>query len=250
LLPDRLPARGRFFRQTLEREGATFLVPDLAQGDFEHLTITGQLSAIDEVVGRQPAALVGSSMGGYLAALYAAVHPEITRLVLLAPAFGFARRWPDWLGANAFEEWCRSGCMEVFHYAENRRCRLSYTLLDDAARYEDYPDFAQPALIFHGIHDDVVPVEYSRQFAAEHSNARLDILDSGHELLDVLDDIGPKVSLFLLEAGCSGKPARKGIIRHSRVTPRLQTPAANRISPGIRSAMGGASRPARTTGGN
>jgi uncharacterized protein len=65
----------------------------LAQGNFEHLRITGQLSAIDKVVGRQPAALVGSSMGGYLATLFAAGHSEITRLVLLAPAFGFARRY-------------------------------------------------------------------------------------------------------------------------------------------------------------
>jgi pimeloyl-ACP methyl ester carboxylesterase len=193
--------KARYFQQSLECAGATVLIPDLAQGDFEHLTITGQLGVIDQMVGGEPAALVGSSMGGYLAALYAGRHAAITRLVLLAPAFGFARRWPDWLGADAFEEWRRSGWMEVFHYAENRRCRLSYALLDDAARYENYPDFAQPALIFHGIHDEAVPVEYSRHFAAEHPNARLEILDSGHELLDVLDDIGPKASRFLLEAG-------------------------------------------------
>ena len=31
-------------------------------------------------------------MGGYLAALYASRHPEIDRMVLLAPAFGFGTR--------------------------------------------------------------------------------------------------------------------------------------------------------------
>jgi pimeloyl-ACP methyl ester carboxylesterase len=191
-------SKGRFFRQILEHAGATVLVPDLAQGDFEHLTITGQLAVIDEIVGGAPAALVGSSMGGYLAALYAAHHAAITRLVLLAPAFGFALRWPEWLGAEAIEAWRRNGWMEVFHYGGNRQRRLSYALLEDAARYEDYPDFSQPALIFHGLHDDVVPVDSSRQFAAGHRNARLEIMDSGHELLNVLEEIGPQVSGFLL----------------------------------------------------
>jgi pimeloyl-ACP methyl ester carboxylesterase len=51
------------------------------------------------------------------------------------------------------------------------------------------PDFSQPALIFHGIRDDVVPVASSRRFAATHPNARLRELDSDHELLDVLDGV-------------------------------------------------------------
>lgn len=198
--------KARFFRELLEGAGTTVLVPDLAQGDFEHLTITNQLGVINEIVGGKPAALIGSSMGGYLAALYAARHTPITRLVLLAPAFGFARRWPDWLGAGAVDEWRRSGWMECFNYAENRQRRLSYALLEDATLYEDNPDFSQPALIVHGLHDDVVPVECSRQFSAVHTNVSLEIVDSGHELLNVLDDIGPKVSRFLLESGVPQGP--------------------------------------------
>jgi pimeloyl-ACP methyl ester carboxylesterase len=193
--------KARFFRRTLESAGATVLVPDLAQSDFEHLTITGQLSVIDEIVGGEPAALVGSSMGGYLAALYAGRHALTTRLVLLAPAFGFARLWSQRLGAGAVDEWRRSGWMEVFHYGENRPRRIWYALLEDGMRYEEYPNFSQPALIFHGIHDDVVPVESSRRFVAGHANTRLEVVDSGHELLNVLDDIGRNASRFLLEGG-------------------------------------------------
>jgi len=74
---------------------------------------------------------------------------------------------------------------------------LGCQLIDDGASYEDYPDFHQPALIFHGAHDDVVPPRYSEHFAATHPNARLEILDSGHQLLDVLDDMAPKVVEFL-----------------------------------------------------
>src|SRR6202030_3969199 len=68
-------------------------VPDLAASDFEHLAITAQLRVIEEAAAGEPVSLIGSSMGGYLAALYASRHREVSRVVLLAPAFAFARRW-------------------------------------------------------------------------------------------------------------------------------------------------------------
>src|SRR5450432_4418763 len=195
-------SKALFFRETLETAGTRVDVPDLAAGDFEHLTISGQLAVIERTAapeGRpEPVSLMGSSMGGYLAALYAARHPEVCRLVLLAPAFGFARRWPERLGARQVAQWRSTGAMEVFHYGENRSRRLSYALLEDGAKYEDYPDFRQPALIFHGAHDDVVPARYSQEFADTHPNAILEVVDSGHDLLNVLDFIAPKVERFLL----------------------------------------------------
>ena len=190
-------SKARYFRERLESAGMPVEVPDLAAGDFEHLTLTGQLGVIQRLAAGGPVSLAGSSMGGYLAALYAARHPEVTRVVLFAPAFDFARRWAAYLGPEQICEWRRAGSMDVFHYAENRNRKLSYRLLEDAAQYEPFPDFEQPALIFHGAHDDVVPAEYSRQFAAAHPNRRLEVLESGHELLDVLDYMGPKVVDFL-----------------------------------------------------
>ena len=191
-------SKARYFRGCLENAGARVDVPDLAAGDFEHLSITGQLAIIEEAAAGDAVSLIGSSLGGYLAALYAARHPEVRRLVLLAPAFAFARLWSSTpAGAEQVEEWRRTGTMEVFHYGENRHCRLGYQLLADAGRYEDYPDFSQPALIFHGIHDDAVPVSSSREFAAHHSNATLEVLDSDHQLLDMLAYMAPKIARFL-----------------------------------------------------
>ncbi|HEY1217720.1 MAG: YqiA/YcfP family alpha/beta fold hydrolase [Bryobacteraceae bacterium] len=190
--------KARFFEHSLAAAGAQMTALDLARGDFEHLTITGQLQAVDEAAAGEPVALIGSSMGGYVAALYAARHAEATRLVLLAPAFGFARRWPERLGPSAVENWRRTGWMEVFHFADGRHHAISYALLEDGAQYEDYPDFAQPALIFHGAQDDVVPAELSRRFVAGHPNAVLEVVDSAHQMLNVLDSIGPKVTQFLL----------------------------------------------------
>ena len=135
-------------------------------------------------------------MGGYLAALYAARHPEVTRLVLLAPAFGFARRWPERLGADADGSWRAPAPWKCSITPRTGSRGLSYAPYGRRRTYEDFPDFRQPALIFHGAHDDVVPVPYSLEFAAAHPNARLEVLDSGHELLNVLDYMAPKVSDF------------------------------------------------------
>jgi len=191
-------SKARFFRDRLQAAGGDVDVLDLAQGDFEHLTITGQLAVVERAACGRPVSLIGSSMGGYLAALYAAGHPETARVVLLAPAFGFVRRWAERLGAEALEAWRRTGVIQVFHYADQCQRALSYGLLEDGARYPDYPEFGQPALIFHGAHDDVVPARYSQEFAAAHQKVHLEVLDSGHELLNVLDYMAPKVAAFLL----------------------------------------------------
>lgn len=170
-------------------------VPELDQGDFEHMTISGQLAVIECLAAAEPVALIGSSMGGYLAALYASYHPEVSRLVLLAPAFGFVRRW---VTSTEAAEWRRTGWLGVFHYGEKRTRQLSYQLIEDGLQYEDFPDFRQPALIFHGVHDNVVSPQASHSFAGTHPNARLHLLDSAHELIDVLDTIWLASGPFLV----------------------------------------------------
>lgn len=198
-------SKAQAFRRHLESAGATVTIPDLAAGDFENLTITGQLRVIESAAGGQPVSLIGSSMGGYLAALYAARRPEVERLVLLAPAFRFNRRWPERLGPEQMEQWRRTNELAVYHYGVNAMRRLSYRLVEDAARYEDFPDFRQPALIFHGIHDDIVAARESETFAAGHANARLELVNSGHDLLNALDAIIPAASRFLLDRDLPGQ---------------------------------------------
>jgi pimeloyl-ACP methyl ester carboxylesterase len=189
--------KAQFLRHYLQARGATVEIPALDEGDFEHLTITRQLAVIERAAAREPVSLIGSSMGGYLAALYAARQAKVQRVVLLAPAFGFARRWPERLGPERMAEWRRIGTTLVFHHSQGCMRPLSPALLDDGARYEDFPDFTQPALIFHGAKDDVVPVVYSEEFAAAHRNATLEIVDSDHGLADALEYMAPKIAAFL-----------------------------------------------------
>lgn len=186
-----------FFAARFAERGITLEIPDLAADDFEHLTITGQMQVIEQTCRDEPVTLIGSSMGGYLAALYASRRPSVVKLVLMAPAFGFLRRWPETFGQQRLEVWKRTGFLPVYHYGEGTHRNLSYDIIADGEQYPDFPGFRQSALIFHGTDDSTVPAEVSQTFSNTHANARLILLQSGHELVDQLDPIWDATSAFL-----------------------------------------------------
>lgn len=190
--------KARFFSEHLREHGVHLETPDLAKGNFSKLTITGQLQLVEELLNDDPALLIGSSLGGYLAALYAQHHASVSRLVLLAPAFRFHQLWMDRITPEQLAAWKRDGALPFFHYGTGREEPLGYHFIEDAAGYELLPPFRQPAMIFHGIEDMVVPINYSREFVQNHTNARLVPLASGHELTDVLDEIWRDLQDFLL----------------------------------------------------
>ncbi len=192
--------KAKAFAGLFRPEGIELEVPDLAEGDFRTLTITRQLSVIDRVVGEAPACLMGSSLGGYLAALHAARHPQVERVVLLAPAFRFAERWIEYLGDDAIQAWRQDGFRRFFHYATGREEPLDAAFLEDALRWEPFPEVTQPALVLHGEHDDVVPVKLAREFARRRPNATLRIYDTDHQMLDVIGEMWDEIRRFLLEA--------------------------------------------------
>jgi uncharacterized protein len=190
-----LSTKAQFFKRQFN--GADFEIPQLDQGDFENLTVTSQLQVVDKAVHGDPVILMGSSLGGYLAALYASRHANVERLVLLAPAFEFPARWRQRFSGGELDEWRRTGARNFYHYGYKSDRPLGYRFVEDSVQYEDAPDFGQPALIFHGLRDDVVPPEVSRRYAASHPNVELKLVDSGHELTDVLEGIWNRTAMFL-----------------------------------------------------
>jgi len=190
-----LSTKAQFFKRKFA--GVDFEIPQLDGGDFRGLTVTAQLTAVDQAVRGDRAILMGSSLGGYLAALYAARHANIERLVLLAPALEFPTRWRRKFTEAEFAEWRDTGSRGFYHYGYKEDRPLAYEFVLDAEKYEDRPDFAQPALILHGRRDDVVPAEVSERFAASHPDVTLRLLDSGHELTDVLDALWYETAKFL-----------------------------------------------------
>lgn len=189
-----------FFGSELAKNSVKLEIPDLAEGDFRGLTISKQLRVIERAANAEPVFLIGSSLGGYLAALYAQRHPEVTALVLLAPAFNFFKQWTAELGPAKMEQWKRDGEIPVYHYGEQTAMPLGFEFIEDAGRFDPYPAFTQPCMIFHGTSDPVVPVEYSEAFARDHANVELVKVESGHELTDVLETIWARARSWILGA--------------------------------------------------
>ena len=191
--------KARFFAQKLRAAGAHVEIPALDGGDFQTLTITRQLHLVDNLAANEPVVLIGSSLGGYVAGLYAARNSSVQRLILLAPAFQFHHLWTTNMTADELSFWRKTGTLPIFHYGEAREMAIGYQLIEDAAQYEPWPNFSQPALIFHGTQDSDVPVLYSAEFVKNHPNAHLIQMNSGHELTDVMDQIWEQSSAFLVK---------------------------------------------------
>jgi uncharacterized protein len=183
--------KAQFFKEKMAEAGSVLEIPELTppevQGGFGSLTITGQLRVVEELAAGEPVTMWGSSMGGYLAALYASMHPETSRVVMLAPAFDFARRWRERLGRAVFEEWQRTGWLNVFHYGAARDERVGFGLIEDALRHPGFPVVTQPALVFHGRQDDIVPQALVDEWVRRTPQAEYHLLDSGHELTDCME---------------------------------------------------------------
>lgn len=189
--------KAQVFRARFEESGVAVSVPQLDAGFFFGLTISGQFEILTREANGEPVVLMGSSMGGYLAALYAARHPEVEKLVLLAPAFGFQNRWPGMLGEEKFRAWEETGELEIFHYGDQAPRKVGWQLAADAKNWEPVPDVSQPTLLFHGTNDNVVPIAASEAYAATHPNVTLKTFDAGHELTEVIDEMWQHTARFL-----------------------------------------------------
>ncbi len=110
------------------------------------LTITSQLNVVFRASRGKPVVLIGSSLGGYLAALYAARRAEVEKVVLLAPAFSFASHWGETMGEEKLDEWRRKPAVcPMFHYGDNAMRDLGWQFIRDARQYRKRLRSASPA---------------------------------------------------------------------------------------------------------
>lgn len=165
----------------LREQGQVLHRIDLNLGGFSQLTVSRQIRQVSALIARESrAALVGSSLGGLTAAWVAQKNLNVERLFLLAPAFGF----PDcWLTPAQLQHWQDSGYRDVYHYGEGRSLPLHYHFVEDARRYRSQGlTRPVPTTIIHGIHDEIIPIESSRNYAQTRPWVHLIEVDSDHAL--------------------------------------------------------------------
>lgn len=201
--------KANWFRDRFHsRLGLSLELPQLVRGPFRDITLTEQLETVAGLLrdNSGPVTLVGSSMGGYIATLFANANPNtITKLVLLAPAFGFPTRWLERLPASVLKSWRNTGQHNVFHHHNGKEEPIGYQLVTDALTYPDTPSVppAIPTLILHGTRDETVPHSYSKSFVAANPHSKLVSYDDDHSLLDSLGPMWQEIESFLHDSNCS-----------------------------------------------
>ena len=196
--PDSL--KGKYLEEFFSEAGYKLYRPDLNGTDFSRMTISSQLEIIDALLQSisGEVVLLGSSLGGYLAALNAGKWKKVVKLVLMAPAFDFVNRYFQRLTPAQLLEWQKTGFIRLYHFQYKGYRQLSYQMVKDAQNYKDLslnPGIS--TLIFHGLQDESVPYHVSIEYLKNHPNSELILLHSDHGLYDQLDKMWGYIKIFL-----------------------------------------------------
>jgi uncharacterized protein len=193
-------AKGRALAERFGAAGVPVERADLTPGDdgFERSTPLTMLAEAERLVAAaRPRAVMGSSLGGYLAALMSSRGTSSAeRLVLLAPAFRLFERWRGRLSPRDERAWRVSG-LEVHHFASGRERRLGWRFMEDAATLPPFPMVKVPTLCIAGSRDETVPLADVEAFVERTQSARLVVVDDGHELVASVDRIYEEAREFL-----------------------------------------------------
>ena len=196
--------KARVFKDRFEKAKLSLTIPDLQQGDFENLTLTKQVSLVQSIIDAKPGAgfaLIGSSMGGYVAALTAETRKEVAALYLMAPGFNFLSRWMENMGWD--KNFAIPDLIRVFHYRYNREVTLNTGLFRDAIHWDSLPLVCNiPTRVVHGIHDETINIQESRDFVKSRPGCQLKELDSDHGLFSCIDWIVDDCMKFFRTVGC------------------------------------------------
>lgn len=179
--------------------GRPFLRVDLrghgeSSGRIGTISVSELIDDAEQVLAKVgPAILVGSSLGGMLAAFAAGNRPELViGLALLAPALGLIPNLGRRLDADG-RLWTSDG----------RGFVVDQRVLDDAHALDESqlpPRLTMPTLIVHGTADDVIPAASSERFYAALPSRRKDLWlvpDADHRLNTVAAAIWPRLDALL-----------------------------------------------------
>ena len=196
-----LSTKATFFAEKLAALGIDMSVPDLNQPDFSTLTVTRMLKQAGDAIDAagEPVALIGSSLGGFVAVQAAVEYAaRVQRIVLLAPALDFDGNRLSELGDRGLDEWKSSNRLDVFHYAYGRVMPVQYELYADARRYNAFDaPLTQPVQVFQGRRDSSVDPDTVARWAAARPNVELHLLDDDHQLVGSLGEIWKEMERFL-----------------------------------------------------
>eukprot|EP00918_Siedleckia_nematoides_P040604 GHVU01088138.1.p1 GENE.GHVU01088138.1~~GHVU01088138.1.p1 ORF type:complete len:530 (-),score=78.91 GHVU01088138.1:1173-2762(-) len=240
-LSDENSVKGQYFRRSLQ--GYTYGKSGLPV-EIELLNLNGGPSCASLTAGTAFASLdacwrhrcepfpgrkmylIGSSMGGYLAAAYAHRHPErVEAMVLICPAFDL----PTALAGLAdVSKWQQTGSWKFPRY-QAEPVEVPFACFESLRTLERFPSYRCPTTIVMGIDDDIVPPALCRHFLTVCPEAArwtaLRLVKDDHYMLKpaaLEAQFGAAVKLFSLKA-----PPRASGASPPRAAPLTTTGTGN-----------------------
>ena len=191
-----------YLAQQYQQLGIKLNILDFNQPDFANLTLSRQINQVYQLLQKNSAhkfVIIGSSFGGLTANWVAHKFPErIKALILLAPALNFINYWQEQISTETLVQWQKQGSLSIYHYGEKKELPLNYLFWQDLQNYDDAKmSHDIPSLIFHGVHDEIIPIDVSRIYAQNNSHITLKELDSDHGLNDCHAQIYQQINDWL-----------------------------------------------------
>ena len=194
-------AKARFIAGRCHAAGLSLQCPDLNCGGFSDLSFSRMLAQTRALIRARPGpvVLIGSSLGGLLAAWCAEWERQVQGLLLLAPAFDLLRHWLPLLPADRRQIWEGGGDLDIHHFATGSEQRLHGFFREDTALFCGSHQLQRrlPTRIVHGRRDAVIHVEASRSFRALRPWVHLLELEADHRLAGVSGAIWQEAQLLL-----------------------------------------------------
>jgi pimeloyl-ACP methyl ester carboxylesterase len=195
-----LSRKGQAFDAYLSQRGFVVERLDLRLPNRNGLRLSAMIDhVLDQLDHGGPATLIGSSLGGLVAAHVAKKREDVPALVLMAPAFRFAERWRERLGEDGFRRWKNGEPLEVEDHAGGEPLRVDFGFYEDAAQIDiAIPELTMPVLLMHGRYDEVVDIAVSRELARSHGPRVTFVeLDDDHGLAASIPMMLPLTLRFL-----------------------------------------------------
>lgn len=146
--------------------------------------------------------LIGHSMGGGIATIFASEDSRIKKLVTWAGISECKTPWGSWPAAK-IKEWKATGVQYYTNTRTNQQMPLYYQLYEDYQNNKErlsikkaIENIVVPVLICHGSNDLSVPEECAHQLTEWQPGAELFIVDGNH----VFDRRHPWIMNYLPEA--------------------------------------------------
>jgi pimeloyl-ACP methyl ester carboxylesterase len=190
-LPDELAKINiNSFRIDLDNRGKS-------EPDFqEEASISNYMNTLESAIdlaksrGYKSVSLLGISFGGNVVLATSLKHPEIKRIVLMAPSIDYPSAVKSRFSKGELEKSKKEGYYSQL-VSTGEKVKVNYSCLEDSQKYVMFgkaKNINIPVLIIHGTEDEEVDCRGSEKIIKEFSNGKLILIQGASHQLAVNGD--------------------------------------------------------------